>query len=91
MLALFDNDTPKEEQLAAMKAVDSRLAELGGGGYVGLAFKIKGLMACGFEERGRPNPVQKIAAYQKAIAILNQLGNEATKETFIALATTPPA
>ena len=87
MLEQFDCDTPKEKQLLAMKAVDSRLAELGGGGYVGLAFKLKGLKACGFDDRGRPDPVQKIVAYQKAIAILNQLGDQATAEGFIHLAT----
>lgn len=84
MLEPFDRDTPKEQQLAAMKAADSRLAALGGGGYIGLAFKLKGLQACGFDDRGRPDPAQKMAAYQKAIAILNQLGEEATAEAFIA-------
>lgn len=83
MLEQIDRDTPKEQQQLAMKAVDSRLAGLGGGGYVGLAFKLKGLKACGFDDRGRPDPVQKLAAYQKAIAILNHLGDGATAETFI--------
>jgi hypothetical protein len=83
MLEQIDRDTPKEQQLLAMKAADSRLAELGGGGYVGLAFKLKGLKACGFDDRGRPDPAQKFAAYQKAIAILIQLGDGATAESFI--------
>jgi hypothetical protein len=87
MIEQIGRDTPKEKQLLAMKAVDSRLAELGGGGYVGLAFKLKGLSACGFDDRGRPDPAQKLAAYQKAIAILNQLGDGAAAESFIQAAT----
>jgi hypothetical protein len=87
MIEQIDRSASKEQQLLAMKAVDSRLAELGGGGYIGLAFKLKVLKACGFDDRGRPDPGLKLAAYQKAIAILNQLGDGATAETFLQAAT----
>lgn len=88
MFEQFDRDTPKEAQLLAMKAVDSRLVQLGGGGYSGLGFKLKALKACGFDDQGRPDPLQKIAAYQKAIAILNELGDEATGEGFMSRSVT---
>jgi hypothetical protein len=91
MLDQIDRDTPKDRQLLAMKAVDSRLAELGGGGYVGLGFKLKGLKACGFDDHGRPDPLQKLVAYQKSIEILNQLGDNATAEGFIQATTVQSA
>jgi hypothetical protein len=83
MLDQIDRNTPKDKQLLAMKALDSRLAEIGGGGYVGLGFKLRGLKACGFDDHGWPNPLQKLVAYQKAIEILNQLGDNATAENFM--------
>lgn len=86
MLEPIDRNTPREKQLSTMKAIDLRLMALGGGGYVGLAFKIKGLLACGFDDQGRPDSVKKLAAYQKASAILNQQGEGATAESFIAAA-----
>jgi hypothetical protein len=91
MIEQIDRNTEKEKQLLVMKATDSRLAELGGGGYIGLAFKLKALKACGFDDGGRPDPARKMAAYQKAIALLNQLGDGATADQFIRASTEPVA
>ena len=41
------------------------------------------LTACGFEDRGRPDPAKKLAAYQKAIVILNGLAEDADGEAFL--------
>ena len=89
MIEQIDREVDKERQLQSMRAADARLAELGGGGYIGLAFKLKAIRACGFDDRGRPDPAQKLGAYQKAIAILNQLGDGATADKFIEAAARP--
>ena len=83
MLDPIDKDTPKDALQLAMKAVDARLVALGGGSYGGLGFKLRALTACGFEDRGRPDPAKKLAAYQKAIVILNGLAEDADGEAFL--------
>lgn len=89
MLEQIDREIPKDVLQAAMKAVDSRLVAIGGGSYAGLGFKLKALAACGFEDKGRPDPPKKLAAYQKAIGILNQLGDGASMENFLQAASSP--
>ena len=83
MLEPINSAMPKEALQLAMKAVDAQLVALGGGSYGGLGFKLRALAACGFEDRGRPDPAKKLAAYQKAIVTLNGLAEDADGEAFL--------
>ncbi|RTL47697.1 MAG: hypothetical protein EKK46_16855 [Rhodocyclaceae bacterium] len=84
MLTAIDEQTSKDDLQAAMKAVDMRLVTIGGIGYAGMGYKIRVLKQAGYEDKGRPNPAGKLAAYKTVVSVLNELGDGATQESVLA-------